>query len=190
MASNSTPEVLQEDLTLPPQIPTAIDMLQRLHEIDTEQFDVKAVTDQLKGKQAWFFVLTMPATAILLVVFTLLGTYFTGYLIASFIATAGFLFVIGKMIDQHEQNFRLQARREVMNRIKLAESEAGLIPHFRDFLPKKYRHLWQSLRKHNYTYIDQYISAINLLQKKLDPEKFIRVWQLKHPETTPENIKN
>lgn len=180
-------QIPQEPLPLPP---TAEEMLDRLHRIDTEQFNIKAVTEELKGKNAWLFVLTMPFTAITLVVMTLLGTLLTGYLIASFIVTAGFLFVLGKMLDQYEQKFRRQARLEVMNRIKQAETDVGLIPHFRDFLPKKYRHLWQSLRKQNYMYVDQYISAVTLLQKKLDPEKFIRVWQLKYPETPPENPEN
>ncbi|WP_082672125.1 hypothetical protein [Thiomicrospira sp. XS5] len=180
---NDMPDTPQEDMELAPRTPTAEEMLERLHAVNLEDFNLQAITDELKGNNAWLFVLTMPITAILLVVFTLLGSFITGYFILSFIVSAGILFVIGKMIDQYEQKFRHQARLEVMRRIKEAETEEGLIPHFKDFLPKKYRHLWQSLKKQNYIYIEQYIAAITLLQQRLDSDKFIRIWRLKHPDT-------
>lgn len=167
------------------QIPSPEDMLARLSSVDLEQFDIKAVTDELKGKHAWIFVLTMPISAILLMVFTLLGTFITGYFIASFVITAGLLFVVAKMLDQYEQKFRYQARIEVMNRIEQTEGPFGLIPHFKDFLPVKYRHLWQSLKKGNYRYTDQYIAAITLLQNKLEPDQFTRIWYIRHPEIAP-----
>lgn len=179
-------EQLQEDIPLKPQTPTAEEMLERLHAVDVEDFDLEQRTNELKGNNAWLFVLTMPATAILLVLFTLLGTFLTDHFIISFILSAGVLFVIGKMIDQYEQKFKYQARLDIMQRIKGTETDAGLIPHFRDFLPKKYRHLWQSLKKQNYIYIDQYIAALTLLQQRLDDDKFIRVWRLKYPETAPD----
>ncbi|QBZ83682.1 hypothetical protein GHNINEIG_01743 [Hydrogenovibrio crunogenus] len=179
-------EQLQEDIPLKPQTPTAEEMLERLHAVDVEDFDLEQRTNELKGNNAWLFVLTMPATAILLVLFTLLGTFLTDHFIISFILSAGVLFVIGKMIDQYEQKFKYQARLDIMQRIKETETDAGLIPHFRDFLPKKYRHLWQSLKKQNYIYIDQYIAALTLLQQRLDDDKFIRVWRLKYPETAPD----
>ncbi|MBD3612666.1 MAG: hypothetical protein HUJ13_09730 [Hydrogenovibrio crunogenus] len=178
-------EQLQEDIPLKPQTPTAEEMLERLHAVNVEDFDLEQRTNELKGNNAWLFVLTMPVTAILLVLFTLLGTFLTDHFIISFILSAGVLFVIGKMIDQYEQKFKYQARLDIMQRIKETETDAGLIPHFRDFLPKKYRHLWQSLKKQNYIYIDQYIAALTLLQQRLDDDKFIRVWRLKYPETAP-----
>lgn len=186
-SENNLPDASQEDMTLEPRTPTAEEMLDRLHAVNLDDFDLQTITDELKGNNAWLFVLTMPITAILLVVFTLLGTFMTGYFILSFIVSAGILFVIGKMIDQYEQKFRHQARLEVMRRIKEAETEEGLVPHFKDFLPKKYRHLWQSLKKQNYIYIEQYIAAITLLQQRLDSDKFIRIWRLKHPETAPDD---
>ncbi len=143
---NDLPDGSQEDMVLEPRTPTAEEMLERLHAVNLDDFNMQEITDELKGNNAWLFVLTMPITAILLVVFTLVGTFATGYFILSFIVSAGILFVVGKMIDQYEQKFRYQARLEVMRRIKEAETEDGLIPHFKDFLPKKYRHLWQSLK--------------------------------------------
>lgn len=183
---NDLPDGSQEDMVLEPRTPTAEEMLERLHAVNLDDFNMQEITDELKGNNAWLFVLTMPITAILLVVFTLVGTFATGYFILSFIVSAGILFVVGKMIDQYEQKFRYQARLEVMRRIKEAETEDGLIPHFKDFLPRKYRHLWQSLKKQNYIYIDQYIAAMTLLQQRLDSDKFIRIWRLKHPETAPD----
>jgi len=176
-----------EPVTFKPEVQSAIEMLDRLYDVDIDQFSVKDVTDELKGQKAWFFVLTMPVAAVALVTFTLVGMAITGYIIASFVVAAGMLFIVGKIIDQYEQKFRDEARLEVMKRIQKTETKDGLLPHFQDFLPKKYRHLWQSLRRQNYIYIDQYIAAIHLLQHHLEPEKFIRVWQLKHPETVEEN---
>lgn len=166
--------------------PTAERMLERLHQIDLDSFDIKTETDVLKGTHAWIFILTMPISALALVVFTLLGSFLTGYFIASFLATALIIFTIAQIIDTYEQKFRRQARLNVMKRIEETEDEIGLLPHFRDFLPQKYRHLWQSVRRKNFIYIDQYISAIKLLQQKLDEEKFIHIWHLKYPTTDPE----
>lgn len=160
-------------------------MLERLNQVDTTIFSLEQVTDEVKGKYAWVFILTMPIVAILLMVFTLLGTFITGHFIASFILTAILLFILGKIVDQFEQKFRYQARIEVMRRIYETEEDYGLIPHFKDFLPPKYRHLCQSLKKHNYQYINQYIAALTLLQEKLDPEKFTRNWYIRYPELAP-----
>lgn len=166
--------------------PTAERMLQRLMQVDLNQFDIKTETEVLKGSHAWLFVLTMPISALLLVIFTLLGSYLTGYFIASFLATAVFIYTVAQMIDNFEQKFRRQARLNVMKNIETTEGEIGLLPHFRDFLPPKYRHLWQSVRRKNFIYVDQYIAAITLLQTKLDQEKFIYIWRLKYPTTDPE----
>ncbi|KUJ71796.1 hypothetical protein [Thiomicrospira sp. WB1] len=179
---------------LPPQtdndenttdIPDAETMLKRLQTVNVDDFDLRTVTDEVKGNQAWLFAMTLPMSALLLVSFTLLGAFLSGHFVLSFLVTAFVVYGLGKLIDQYEQKFRYQARLEVMDRIRRAEGEFGLVPHFRDFLPKKYRHLWQSLRRYNYAYIDQYIAAIRLLQQRLDPDKFIRVWRLKYPETAP-----
>ncbi len=169
-----------------PTTPTAEEMLTRLNQVNVDIFNLEIVSDETKGKYAWLFVLTMPVTAVLLMIFTLLGTFISGNFIISFIITALLLFIIGKIIDQFEQKFHHQARIEVMRRIYETESEYGLIPHFKDFLPQKYRHLWQSLRKNNYQYIDQYIAAVTLLQNKLDAEKFTQIWHIRYPEIAPE----
>lgn len=168
--------------------PTAERMLERLMQVNTELFDTDAETEILKGKHVWIFVLTMPVSAIILVTLTLLGTYLTGYFIASFIATALIIFTIAQIIDGYEQKFRRQARLNVMQRIEQTEGEIGLLPHFRDFLPTKYRHLWQSVRRKNFIYTEQYINALTLLQTKLDQEKFIYIWRLKYPTTDPDYI--
>lgn len=173
---------LKEDNT-----PSASEMLARLRAVDPHQFDTKMIADALKGKYAWVFVLTMPIAAILLVTLTMLGTVLTGYFIASFIVTALLLFVVGKMLDEFEKRFFFQARLEVIKRIEEAEGDYGLIPHFKDFLPPKYRHLWQSLRKGRYVYIDQYIAAVILLQNKLPDDKFHRVWEIRHPQFASED---
>lgn len=162
--------------------PSADEMLARLRAVDLNVFDIKMVAETLKGKYAWIFVLTMPIAAILLVSLTLIGTFLTGYLIASFIFTAFLLFVIGKMLDQFEKRFFYQARQEVILRIQETESDYGLIPHFKDFLPPKYRHLWQSLRRGRFMYVDQYIAAVTLLQNKLEDAKFHTIWEIRHPE--------
>ncbi len=179
-SAEATPEENSTDT------PAAEEMLSRLNQINKDIFNLEQVTEEVQGKYAWIFVLTMPITAILLMVFTLLGTFITGHFIASFILTALLLFILGRIIDQFEQKFRYQARIEVMRRIYETEGEYGIIPHFKDFLPKKYRHLWQSLRKNNYQYIDQYIAAISLLQNQIDTEKFTRIWYIRHPEIAPE----
>lgn len=185
MAEDLTTEAPQEAKPQEVFPPTAERMLQRLMATDVDSFDIKKETDALKGNHAWIFVLTMPVSAILLVVFTLLGSYLTGYFLASFLATALIIYTIAQIIDSHEQKFRRQARLNVMGRIEQNEGEIGLLPHFRDFLPPKYRHLWQSVRRKNFIYVDQYISAITLLQNKLDKEKFIYIWHLKYPTTDP-----
>lgn len=170
------------------QTPSADDMLQRLHAVDTSIFDVKAAAEEAKGKRAWLFVLVMPLSAIFLVSFTLVGGFFSGSLMGggiSFLIAAFLLFVIGNMIDQHERQYRFQAREMVIDLIRQTEGEYGLIPHFKDFLPTKYRHLWQSLRKGNYLYIEQYIAAITLLQSKLEADNFTRIWHIRHPEVAP-----
>lgn len=176
----------QTDIPFVPEMPYAEEMLERLHAIDVSQFDIAQRVETLKGNHAWLFVLTMPVTALLLVILTLVGTFLSDQFIVSFLVVSGLLFLVGKMIDEYEQKFKRQARLDIMHRIKDAEGEMGLLPHFKDFLPPKYRHLWQNLKKHNYAYIEQYIAAISMLQKHLDDDKFIRIWQLKYPETAPE----
>lgn len=176
----------QTDIPFVPTMPYAEDMLERLYAIDVDQFDVTKRVDELKGKNAWLFVLTMPVSALLLVILTLIGTFLSDHFILTFLVVAGLLFLIGKMLDNYEKKFKRQARIDIMQRIQRAEGEMGVIPHFKDFLPTKYRHLWQSLKKQNYVYIEQYIAALTLLQKHLDKDKFIRIWQLKYPETAPE----
>ncbi|MGM0541645.1 MAG: hypothetical protein ACQEQR_04330 [Pseudomonadota bacterium] len=172
------------------QTPSPQEMLRRLNQVDPKHFDVKAIEEQLKGKKIWIYVLTLPVSAVLLAVFTLLGTFLFDQPIISFLLTAALLFWIGKMFDNQQYRYKYAARQEVINRIAEAEQGFGLIPHFKNFLPSKYRHMWQSVRKGKYTYIEQYVQAIVLLQHKLEPEKFIRIWYLTYPETDPDNFEN
>lgn len=178
-------ETLQIEDEAAPLQPTAEEMLDRLHNVELNDLDLKQLTEDAKGNQAWLFVMTMPVSALFLVIVTLLGTFLTGYFIASFIIGAAFIFIVGQMLDQYERKFKKLARLEAMKRIEAYEGEYGLLPHFHDFLPTKYRHLWQTVRRKNFVYIEQYIAAIKLLQNKLDREKFIYIWRLKYPETDP-----
>jgi hypothetical protein len=170
----------------PSQTPSAEEMLTRLHAVDVSQFDIEALSNALKGNKQWISILTIPVSAILLVLMTLIGTFVFDAFILSFLLSAGSLYFAAKLLDQYDRQYRIQARNEVMRRIAAAEGEYGLIPHFKHFLPKKYRHLWQSLPKGRYMYIDQYIAAITLLQTHLQAEKFTRIWHLNHPEIAPE----
>lgn len=165
-----------------PTVPTAEEMFNRLKSVDIAQFNIIETTNQLKGNKQWISILTIPVSAILLVLFTLLGAFLFNALIASFLISAGLLYFIARILDQYDQQFRLQARNVVIQRIADTEGEFGLVPHFKDFLPEKYRHLWQSLRKGRYMYIEQYVQAIALLQTQLKLEKFTKIWHLQHPE--------
>lgn len=176
------PETEEEAIFSPP---TAEEMLTRLQQVNLDDLDLATLTEAVKGNQAWLFVMTMPVSALILVIGTLLGTFLTGYFIASFIISAAIIFIIGQMLDQYERKFKGLARLEAIKRIEAFEGEYGIIPHFHDFLPAKYRHLWQSVRKKNFSYVEQYIAAMRLLQNKLDHEKFIYIWRLKYPETDP-----
>lgn len=180
---NETDVDLNEEFEL---IPSAEEMLQRLNQVDPSAFDLKTVAEQLKGDKIWISIFTIPVSAILLVLLTLIGTFVFDQFIISFAVSAALLFWVAKMLDQYEAQFKVKARQVVLQRIAQAEGEFGLIPHFKHFLPSKYRHLWQSLRRGNYAYIDQYIQAIVLLQHKLDPKKFIKIWYLTYPEIAPE----
>jgi len=165
----------------------AEEMLARLAAVDVNYFDVNAIISELKGHKQWISILTIPVTTILLGLFTLIGVIFFDSLIISFLVSAGLLFFIGRILDQYEQQYAMKARQEVMKRIEETEQGFGLIPHFKHFLPNKYRHLWQSLRKGNYRYVDQYIQALVLLQHKLDEENFIKIWNLTYPELEPDH---
>lgn len=170
-----------------PAIPSPEEMMVRLNKVNVQDFDVKEIANQLKGDKIWISILTIPVSAIILVTFTLLGSFLFDSPIISFLVTAGLLFWVSKMFEQHERHYQVAARQEAINRIQSTEGEFGLIPHFKHFLPNKYRHLWQSLRKGNYMYLEQYVQAILLLQNKLEPEKFARIWYLTYPEIDPAN---
>ena len=163
-------------------IPKAEEMLARLSAIDVNDFDISTIINELKGSKQWISILTIPVTTILLGVFTLIGVLVFDSLIGSFLVSAGLLFFIGRILDQYEQQYRVKARHEVMKRIAQTEQDFGLIPHFKHFLPSKYRHLWQSLRKGDYRYVDQYIQALVLLQHRLDKENFTKIWNLTYPQ--------
>lgn len=168
-------------------VPTPEEMLARLNAVNVDDFDVNAIADNLKGNKIWISVLTIPVSAIILVSFTLLGGFLFNSPVISFLVTAALLFWIAKMFEQHERHFYVAARQQAIERVKQTEGEFGLVPHFKHFLPTKYRHLWQSLRKGNYVYLEQYVQAILLLQNKLDPEQFKRIWYLTYPELDPDN---
>lgn len=167
-------------------IPHADVMLERLYAIDVNIFDINAVANEIKGNKQWISILTIPIATILLGLFTLVGVMVFDSIIGSFIVSAILLFSVAKILDQYERQFLAQARQEVMARIALTEQGFGLIPHFKHFLPTKYRHLWQSLRKGNYLYIDQYIQALVLLQNRIESEKFIKIWNMTYPHLEEE----
>lgn len=170
-------------------IPTAELMIDRLNAINLDHFDIHARMDVLKGKWNWVFILTMPISALLLVIFTLLGMFIADNFIIGFIFSAILVFAIAKIIDGYEQQYRKQARKHISNTVAEIETELGLLHHFKEFLPAKYRHLWQTTRKKNFSYIEQYKGAILLLQRRLEPDKFIKLWHLKYPMTDPEYVK-
>jgi len=167
-------------------IPSPEEMLQRLKNVDVQLFNIKTTANELKGNKIWVSVLTIPVSAILLVLITLFGSFMFDQPILSFIIAAALLFWVSKMFEGQETNYKIAARHEVMQRIKQTEGDFGLIPHFKHFLPNKYRHLWQSLKKGKYQYIEQYVQAILLLQNKLDADNFTRIWYLTYPEIDPE----
>ncbi|WP_237263147.1 hypothetical protein [Thiomicrorhabdus immobilis] len=169
-------------------IPSPEEMLTRLKQIDVQQFNIDLVANQLKGNYIWVSILTIPVSALVLVVVTLLGSFIYDQPIVSFLLAAGLLFWVSKMLEFQERNFKFKARQEVMRRIAETEGSFGLIPHFKHFLPNKYRHLWQSVRKGKYHYIEQYVQAVLLLQNKLEPEKFRHIWYLTYPETDPDYV--
>ncbi len=175
------------DETQTETIPSPEEMLERLRQINPEDFNIQTIANDLKGNKVWVSILTLPVSTIILAVFTLLGAFLFDRPIISFLITAALLFWAAKVIDSQQKIYTIAARQEVMKRIASIEEGFGLLPHFKPFLPSKYRHLWQSVRRGNYIYIEQYIQAILLLQKKLDPEKFIAIWYLTYPETDPES---
>ena len=177
-------EWLEEDQK---KTPNAEEMIQRLMSVNLGQFDISTVADELKGNRIWIPILTVPVSAVILALFTLLGAFLFDQPIVSFVVTAAILFWIGKELERSQEAFTLKARQEVVNRIADIEEGFGLLPHFQTFLPKRYRHLWQSTRKGHYIYIEQYAQAIALLQDKIDHEKFAAVWHIVHPETDPES---
>lgn len=167
------------------EIPSPEEMLLRLKKVDVNYFNIREIANELKGNHIWISVMTVPVSAIVLVSATLVGGFVFDSPIISFLVTAAFLFWLGRMYEGQEQNYRMAARHEVARRIQQIEGEFGLLYHFRHFLPNKYRHLWQSVRRGNYTYIEQYVQAVLLLQKKLEPEQFTRIWYMTYPEIDP-----
>lgn len=163
-------------------IPSADIMLANLHNIDLTRFNLQQVEDEVRGDRVWINILTVPITMLLLVLFTFLGAWASGHLILSFLISAGVLFFIGKMFEGYDQQVKWDARREVERRIAETEGEFGFLIHFQPFLPPRYRHLIQSLKRRRYLYIDQYVQAVNLLQVKLDHDRFTQAWHMVYPE--------
>ncbi|UQB41594.1 hypothetical protein JX580_07865 [Thiomicrospira microaerophila] len=169
-----------------PSKPAAESLLQRLQQVDTDQFNLKQIEEELMGEKIWVKVLTIPVTMLILLILTFVGAWLSGNIFASFIVSAVLIYFIGKLFEGFESRYKWQARQEVEKRILETEDVEGLIVHFKAFLPTRYRHLVQCLKKGNARHIDQYIQAVNLLQQKLDHQKFTHAWHLAHPETKPE----
>lgn len=159
-------------------LPTAQELLDRVNAIDLTQLDVELVASDLLGPWKWARVLAMPIGALLLFLLTWLGSYFTHVLI-SFTASAILVLLIGKWLDRYERSLKLQARKVVEGRIAEIEGTDGLLLYFQDFLPKRYKPLIKALQKGHYYYIPQYIEAVELLRKQLDPVKFQTWWLIK-----------
>ncbi|WP_029407045.1 hypothetical protein [Thiomicrorhabdus sp. Milos-T2] len=168
--------------------PSPEEMLKRLNEVDVQQFNIDKVADEIKGNYIWVSILTIPVSALILVTVTLLGSFLYDRPVISFLLAAGLLFWVSKILESQERTIKFKARQEVMKRIGETEGEFGLIAHFKHFLPNKYRHLYQSVRKGKFHYIEQYVQAILLLQNKLDAEKFSHIWYLTYPETDPDYV--
>lgn len=166
-------------------IPSAEDMLAKLMNINLDDYDLRHAEDLLRGNLVWINILTVPVTLVLLLLFTLLGGLATGHFTLSFIVTALLLFMAGKMFEGYDLKIKLQARQEIEARIADTESDFGFIVHFKYFLPTRYRHLIQSLKRRRFLYIDQYIQAVRLLQNKLDHEQFTEAWHRVYPEIAP-----
>ena len=167
-------------------IPSPEEMLRRLNAVNVQTFNIEELANEMKGNKVWISILTIPVSAIILVAATLIGGFIFDSPIISFLLAAALLFWISKMFEGHERHFKMVARQEVIHRIQQTEGEFGLIPHFKHFLPTKYRHLWQSVRKGNYVYVEQYAQAILLLQNKLDGQKFTKIWYMTYPGINPE----
>ncbi|MFA6699742.1 MAG: hypothetical protein WCS28_06175 [Thiomicrospira sp.] len=174
----------------PPNVPTAAEILEQLHAINLQDFDIHQVEQAVRGNRIWINTFTIPVTAILLIILTFLGAWLSGYLFLSFAISAGLLFFIGKLFESYDQQIKWQARQEVERRIAETEGEFGVLIHFKSFLPTRYRHLIQSLKRQRYLYIDQYIQAVSLLQRKLDHQKFTQAWHMVYPHLDPNNANN
>lgn len=170
-----------------PDVPSAEEMLARLQAIDLQQFNLKQVEEEIRGNRIWINTFTIPVTALLLIIFTFLGAWLSGHLFLSFAVSAGMLFFIGKLFETYDQQIKWQARQEVERRVAETEGEFGIVVHFKPFLPTRYRHLVQSLRRKRYLYVDQYIQAVSLLQRKLDRNKFTLAWHMVYPHLKPDN---
>lgn len=169
-----------------PEHVTAQEMLQKINSIDTDTLDVQKLANELKGKNQLYFSLVMPVALLLIVLLTFIAYLITTNIIISFFVASLIVILLGKLATQHETKYSNKARILIIQRISEYETDAGILTHFKEFLPKRYRHLWQCLKKGNYRFIEQYISAVQLLQSKLDAQQFIKVWDIKNPPPIPE----
>ena len=170
------------------QVPTADEMLNRLNAVDLDIFDLKQREETLKGKVAWVSALTIPISAIIITTVVLLTVFLSQsmvYTLIAFAITSMLLMIIAKSLESAERQAKYQAYQMTIQDIKNIEGEYGLIPHFRHFLPERYRHLWQSLRKGDYQHIKQYAQAVAMLQDRLEEEKFTHIWHLEYPQLAP-----
>ena len=146
-------------------IPSPEEMLRRLKDVDVQQFNIKTVASELKGNKIWVSVLTIPVSAIILVLITLLGSFMFDQPILSFIVAAALLFWVSKMFEGQERNYKIAARHEIMQRIKQTEGEFGLIPHFKHFLPSNIVTFGSLLKKAN----------INILNSMFKPFYYYKI---------------
>jgi hypothetical protein len=91
------------------QIPTPEEMLARLNAVDVQIFNIQEVANQLKGNKQWISILTIPVSATILVVITLLGSFLLDRPIVSFLFAAALLFWVSKMFENQERNYKIAA---------------------------------------------------------------------------------
>jgi hypothetical protein len=164
------------------ETPSAEILLERLNAIDPEAFSALKHEQELKGRNLWLNTFAMPISAIILCFVTLTGAFVFDRPFISFGLAAAAIYFAAKLIQQYEMRIKIQAFQNMMDQVKNYEGDYGLIPHFQAFLPERYRHLWQSLRKGDYQYVKQYQQAVVMLQNQLDHDKFIHFWLIQHPE--------
>lgn len=183
----ATPDPVQEGAAahedfFDDDLPSAEALLDQLHAIDLQQLDVEHVATEMLGKLKWLHVIVMPAGAIMLALFSITALFLTHSPVWGFLIAAAVLFLLGKLLDRYERDLKIQAVRRIEETIADIEGEEGFLIYFRDFLPRKFQPLLQTLHRGQFHFIRQYAEAIRLLQEQLDPIKFQTWWLIKRDE--------